>query len=131
MKIVFITQSGHAPTKKFAERLISENVKVAPGEEFTTYAGAIYMNPQVLRAGIEKGEVDRVFVITSLPFPPTAYQLTVIAKPALADYGKALELAKKGESAWDVATRFFRENKKMSERNWRKADSRLPSISRL
>lgn len=112
MKIVFITQSGHAPTKKFAERLISENVKVAPGEEFTTYAGAIYMNPQVLRAGIEKGEVDRVFVITSLPFPPTAYQLTVIAKPALADYGKALELAKKGESAWDVATRFIRENKK-------------------
>lgn len=54
MKIVFITKSGHAPTKKFAERLISENIKDTPGEEFTTYAGAIYMNPQVLRAGIEK-----------------------------------------------------------------------------
>ena len=111
MKIVFLTKSGHAPTKNFTERLLRENVKAVPGEEITTLAGTAYMDPRVLRAGIRKGEVDHVFVITPLAFPPAAYQLADIFGPALAEYGKALERAKKGQTAWDVAARFIREKK--------------------
>lgn len=108
MKIVFLTKSGQAPTKNFAERLVRENVRAVPGEDITTLAGAVYMDPRVLCAGIEKGEVDQVFVISLLPFPPSAYELAAISGPALTEYGRALEQAEKGKTTWDVAARFIR-----------------------
>ena len=112
MKIVFLTKTGHAPTKNFAERLLRENIRAVPGEEIATLAGVAYMDPQVLRAGIKIGEVDHVFVITPLSFPPSAYNLADIDGPALDGYGKALEGARIGETAWDVAARFIRDNTK-------------------
>ena len=111
MKIVFLTKSGHAPTKKFTERLLQENIRTTPGEEIIALAGIAYMDPRVLRAGIRKGKVDHVFVITPLAFPLAAYQLADIFGPALAEHGEALERAKKGQTAWDVAARFIREKK--------------------
>ena len=112
MKIVFLTKSGQAPTKKFAERLIRENVQAAPGEEITTLAGVVYMDPQVLNAGIRKGEVDQVFVISLLPSSPSAYELASISGPALVEYGSALVQAEKGRTSWDIAAQFIWEKSK-------------------
>ena len=66
-------------------------------------SGAAYNVPSVLSAGIDRGEVDSVFVINPSIFPPSAYELAVFKKPALGRYREALKKAGARQTSWDIA----------------------------
>ena len=102
MKIILLTRSGQSPTKKFTEKLLNENLGDFKGR-VQTMSGAAYNVPSVLSAGIDRGEVDSVFVINPSIFPPSAYELAVFKKPALGRYREALKKAGARQTSWDIA----------------------------
>lgn len=90
--------------------IIKENIGSFSGD-IHAISGIVYMAPKVLSAGIAKGEVDKVFVVMPLPFPPTAYQLGAIEGDALRHYGFRLAGASEGETSWDIAKKMFQEKR--------------------
>ena len=106
-KIVILTKTGQSPTKQSAEKLLQENLGDFEGQ-IEMRSGLAYLQPAVLSAGIRKGEVDAVYFIDCLLFPPTEYNLAVIEGENLEAYGAKLAWAKKGETSWQVADLFVR-----------------------
>lgn len=105
-KIVLLTKAGQSPTKTAAARLLQE-AGDCPEGQIELLSGLAYLQPAVLSAGIRKGEVDKVYFVDLLQFPPAAYDLAVIEGENIKSLGVKLAWAKKGETSWDIARRFI------------------------